>query len=270
VPLSDGHHVLFVDPPTGRLFLGCDAPIGGPTKLYRKIMFVPPKQQGEPWLYTSAADLNCGVRVVAMFGDSIMFYSVPPDVLAFSQNEQSTTSTLSVEGLSTDHWLNWWEERPANPSTLPPHSAVWPIALRGCEVGRVGGVCHLAVYTVDPGITIWAFSLDGIARTWQMRTGSRHRLTQPSRRHVSRSGIVDGNGSGDADSDVFTAEIIADDEQFERGVGFDGNYSQTLTKRLPRALAIENDEWVDLIDVRGCDAWYDEEGDVIMYDSVQV
>jgi hypothetical protein len=46
--------------------------------------------------------------------------------------------------------------------------------------------------------------------------------------------------------------------------GFDGNASGTL-KRMPKALAVENDEWVELLDVRGCsEVWYDWDGDVVM------
>jgi hypothetical protein len=39
----------------------------------------------------------------------------------------------------------------------------------------------------------------------------------------------------------------------ERSValGFDGHASGVL-KRMPKALAVENDDWVDLVDVRGC------------------
>jgi hypothetical protein len=36
-------------------------------------------------------------------------------------------------------------------------------------------------------------------------------------------------------------------------------------KRMPKALAVENVDWADLVDVRGCsDAWYDGDGDVVM------
>jgi hypothetical protein len=65
----------------------------------------------------------------------------------------------------------------------------------------------------------------------------------------------------------------------ERPVGFDGHCSQILgapdagsgpysgqrlVKRLPRAMSVKNDEWVDFLDVRGCDAWFEENGDVMM------
>ena len=47
VPLSDGHHVLFTDPSTGVLCLGCDAPFERPVKLTRKIVLEPPVLQGQ-------------------------------------------------------------------------------------------------------------------------------------------------------------------------------------------------------------------------------
>jgi hypothetical protein len=42
IPLSDGSHVLYTDPASGSLCLGSDAPVGAPTKLIRKVLFVPP------------------------------------------------------------------------------------------------------------------------------------------------------------------------------------------------------------------------------------
>lgn len=68
-------------------------------------------------------------------------------------------------------------------------------------------------------------------------------------------------------------------------IGFDGHASQTLSlstssalpkspsglldayqivKRLPRAMSASNDEWIDYLEVRGCDAWFEENGDVMM------
>ena len=48
-------------------------------------------------------------------------------------------------------------------------------------------------------------------------------------------------------------------------VGLDGNASSVL-KRIPKALAVENDDWVDFLDVKGgSDAWFDGDGDVVCY-----
>ena len=68
VPLSDGYHILFTDPGTGLLCLGSDAPVGGPTKLLRKIWFQGPEGMGSPVCYAGGSDLRLGVRVVAAFG----------------------------------------------------------------------------------------------------------------------------------------------------------------------------------------------------------
>jgi hypothetical protein len=113
IPLSDGHHVLFIDPASGKLILGCDAPLGGPTKLLRKIIFIPPEHDAMPRLYRAATDLSQSVRVVVSYGDSIMLYSIPPDVCRLSQMEQKAESwdfynapPYSTDGRQWNHWLN--------------------------------------------------------------------------------------------------------------------------------------------------------------------
>src|SRR6202043_2542635 len=84
VPLSDGYHILFTDPATGLLCMGSDAPVGGPTKLLRKIWFEGPEGKGSPSVYAGGSDLSWGVRVVAAFGSgaeqSIWLFSVPKDI----------------------------------------------------------------------------------------------------------------------------------------------------------------------------------------------
>ncbi|RII10306.1 hypothetical protein CUC08_Gglean006296 [Alternaria sp. MG1] len=112
VPLSDGYHILFIDPANGLLTLGCDAPLGGPTKLLRKITFIPPEKYMVPRLYIAAADLSQGVRVVVTYGETLVLYSVPPDVIQLSQMEQNvkswesyTASTNLTLRHQRDHWL---------------------------------------------------------------------------------------------------------------------------------------------------------------------
>lgn len=165
VPLSDGHHVLFIDPHTEKLFMGCDAPLGGPIKLLRKVMFVPPSPDDKaPRLYTAAFDMSWGARVVVVFGDTLVFYSVPPDVCNFSRIEQRadswdiyTAPPFTDEGRTEDHWLNWWEE--PSPSKEAGSSPIWPIAVRGQELGKLKGVCEVTIHT-KPSITIWGFTSD--------------------------------------------------------------------------------------------------------------
>jgi hypothetical protein len=113
VPLSDGYHVLFIDPANGLLTLGCDAPLGGPTKLLRKITFIPPELNAVPRLYSAAADVSQGVRIVVAYADTLVLYSVPPDVIRLSQMEQNAKSwdAYNVSENPTlrrqeNHWLN--------------------------------------------------------------------------------------------------------------------------------------------------------------------
>lgn len=85
IPLSDGIHVLFTDPCSGLLCLGSDAPLGGPTKLIRKFVFLPPGYVSTttkllPKCYSAAQDLQWGVRVVTAYADgSLVLFNIPSD-----------------------------------------------------------------------------------------------------------------------------------------------------------------------------------------------
>ncbi|KAI8935799.1 hypothetical protein NX059_007317 [Plenodomus lindquistii] len=113
VPLSDGYHVLYIDPATDHLTLGCDAPLGGPTKLLRKIVFLSPDKKSVPRMYAAAADMSQGALITVAFGDAIILYNIPPDVIGYSRSEQKPDNdetnnmpqSLSAER-PRDHWLN--------------------------------------------------------------------------------------------------------------------------------------------------------------------
>ena len=85
IPLSDGVHVLFTDPTSGLLCLGSDAPLGGPTKLIRKFVFLPPGYISTttkllPACYSAAQELQWGVRVVVAYVDgSLVLFNIPSD-----------------------------------------------------------------------------------------------------------------------------------------------------------------------------------------------
>ncbi|OAL06826.1 hypothetical protein IQ06DRAFT_204093, partial [Phaeosphaeriaceae sp. SRC1lsM3a] len=112
MPLSDGLHVLFVDSREDMLVFGCDAPVGGPTKLLRKVFLIPPKQDSVPLLFTAAVDLEHGARIVAVYGETIMLYSIASDIIVDSQKEQENISAAQTavfaHNRTRDHWSNWW------------------------------------------------------------------------------------------------------------------------------------------------------------------
>ncbi|EUC40894.1 hypothetical protein COCMIDRAFT_30237 [Bipolaris oryzae ATCC 44560] len=132
-PLSDGHHLLFVDYPSDHLVLGT-------TELVRKIEFLPPKNGASPRLYRVAADMSEGARIVVVYGDIIMLYSVPPSVCHFSPSNDHQSDRPVQPGCN--HWLDWWDEPCANEETATLHNhegPAWPLSLRDagkCEVWK--------------------------------------------------------------------------------------------------------------------------------------
>lgn len=215
IPLSDGYHILFTDPSTGLLCLGSDAPVGGPTKLLRKIWFHGPEGEGSPVAYAGGSDLTFGVRVVAAFGGGavqrIWFFSVPGDV--FAANNQSSQTMVKGSWLKSGtnsqtnnlEWMNWWPDNGLQewlnhsqdpvPGILP--RSVWPVKIRGQEVGTLPGLVDLAIDS-GPSMTIWAFSSEGVAKVWQIDDGKFDGSV--IERLVARDGMIrDLDGEGDVE-----------------------------------------------------------------------
>ena len=151
------------------------------------------------------------------------------------------------------------------------------MAIRGTEIGKLVGVCEVAVQT-QPEIFIWAFTHTFQCKAWRL-----HNYIDPvvcSYRYVCRSGIVHDSYCIDESGDVIMADaqlaphvresLCFSNEVKERQpesfglTSYDGNSSGLLKKELQKALALENDVWVDCVDVRACSkAWYDSDGNVV-------
>jgi hypothetical protein len=213
IPLSDGYHILFTDPSTGLLCLGSDAPVGGPTKLLRKIWFQGPKGEGSPLTYAAGANLSCGVRIVAAFSNgieqTIWLFSVPRDVFATNQGGQSPLSASSYlrsksgQENSNSEWINWWPDdglqewlnnaRDPVAGILP--RSVWPVKVRGQQISTCSGLVDLTI-DAGPDMTIWAFDKHGIATVWHIDIGRNEAVI---RRCVMKDGTV---REIDSDGDV--------------------------------------------------------------------
>jgi hypothetical protein len=278
VPLSDGYHIIFTDPATGLLCLGSDAPAGGPTKLLRKIWFHGPEGQGVPVTYTGGSDLTWGVRVVAAFGtgteQSVWFFSVPGDVFAASQGPFMSSGgsslfrpSLSRESKNAD-WMDWWPDdgmqewlnHANDPVAGILARGVWPVKIRGQEIGTCAGLVDLAIDS-GPHMTVWAFSKEGIAKVWQIDDGKPRGLKQ---RFVVRDGTVrETDGDGDIEMidtpspspDILEPPLHPQQESFDGTASF--CTSAIFTARSSRR---HNIEWSQHA------VEYDSEGDVLMED----
>ena len=179
VPLSDGFHVMFCDPESGMLCVGSDAPLGDPRRLIRKIMLCPPDEVSQPRveaskliprLYAASSELSYGPRIVAVYGDTLVLYCIPPDVFGLSRKEQQVSvncAVLTGEDVKNAEWLDWWprDDIPANVPEPPDtqHQGpkpIWPLFIRGTAFGQLNNVVDVAVSGAN-GLTIWAFALHG-------------------------------------------------------------------------------------------------------------
>jgi hypothetical protein len=248
VPLSDGYHVLFTDPTTGLLCLGSDAPVGGPTKLLRKIWFQGPAGRGSPVAYAGSLDVGGSVRVVAAFDSgseqSIWFFSVPGDVFAANKgfhfvlgnSHLQTWSHRCTHDNRSPDWVEWWPDRGLNEwlnydndpiqGVLP--RPVWPVKIRGQEVGVCSALVDLAVHS-GPSMTVWAFSRQGIAKVWRINDGNNATARDI---WVARDGTV-REGDGEGDIEMGDADDQASNLQRVPGLprtqeSFDGTTSCSL------------------------------------------
>ncbi|OBT77879.1 hypothetical protein VF21_03227 [Pseudogymnoascus sp. 05NY08] len=213
VPLSDGYHLLFIDPNSGVLCLGSDAPFGGPTKLLRKLWFSGPVGEGSPVAYAAASDLRWGVRVVAAYGlgkeQTIWLFSVPIDVFTdgHGRGEQphiinSFTAISRETARGNADWMPWWGNDGDRLLEWPTFgygsrtNTTWPLQVRGQQAGQCAGLVDLAIHTGSGvGVTIWAFTRQGIALTWKLDSGTPHH--DHMQRLVVQDGTIreiDGNG----------------------------------------------------------------------------
>lgn len=186
VPVGDGHHILFTDPASGCLCLGSDAPIGGPTKLLRKIWLEGP-QDSIPLVYASGSNLSWGVRIAAVYGtgdqQSLWFFSVPLDIFAAEQSQTSSTNPLFKTKARHDRnndmeWRAWLGKNNSNQeplcgassSTSSEPDQLWPVKIRGQYICNCEQVVGLAVDS-GPDMVIWTFGSNGLAMSWRFDDG---------------------------------------------------------------------------------------------------
>lgn len=196
VPINDGFHIIFVEPRTGLLCIGSDAPIGGPTSLTRAFVCVPPfgkdptesiKEARVPTVFTVGSDLSWGLRVVAAYQDRIVLYSVPLDVFNVirKERERQGEGVMGDSDLARDWFVDSERFRKRRESLVQnqngdwefllsvsyrPTAMMWPFKIYGKEIGRVDNLVELALQSSNGGARVWAFSAAGEAHVFDIDT----------------------------------------------------------------------------------------------------
>ncbi len=210
VPLSDGHHLLYTDPMNGLLCLGSDAPLGGPTKLVRKALFVPPTVGDDGWAglmscYNAGQELLWGVRIVAAHRDGrLILYNVPADVFNQIRHLRSVSDVWDEgAGVMAQSDLLMDDVLSAHPNTLndpmmgndhaskfdSSDSPLRTVQIQGVEIGHVGRdiVDDVAVDTTSGGVRVWVFCRSGLARLLSIYVENDHQVRQ---RFVGSDGLI--------------------------------------------------------------------------------
>ncbi|KAJ5115316.1 hypothetical protein NUU61_001075 [Penicillium alfredii] len=198
VPINDGFHIIFIEPRTGLLCIGSDAPIGGPTSLTRAFVCVPPseydapdanKEARMPSIFVAGSDLRWGLRVVAAYQDRIVLYSIPLDVFNVirKERERQGDGVMGDSDLARDWFVDSERSRKRRESLVQnqngdwefllsvsyrPTAMMWPFKIYGKEIGRVDRLIELALQSSDGGARIWAFSASGEATVFDVDTFS--------------------------------------------------------------------------------------------------
>ncbi|KAL2004472.1 hypothetical protein VTN00DRAFT_3474 [Thermoascus crustaceus] len=196
IPINDGLHILFIEPHTGLLCIGSDAPIGGPTSLTRALICVPPfekelsesgKEERIPTVFAAGSDLSWGLRIVAAYQDRIVLYSVPLDVFNVirRERERQGDGVIGDSDLARDWFLDSERNRKRRGSlaqnqngdwefllsvSYRPTAMMWPLKIYGKEIGRMDKVVEFAIQTSHGGVRVWAFGAAGEARIFDIDT----------------------------------------------------------------------------------------------------
>ncbi|OAL19104.1 hypothetical protein AYO22_10052 [Fonsecaea multimorphosa] len=206
IPVSDGFHLVFTDPDSGLLCLGSDAPLGGPTKLIRKIMFIPPGQSDRmpaPRRYAVGKALEWGLRLVVVYdNDEVVLFNIPSDVFGQLQDQRSSTDiwdensgVVGQSDLIMDSLMN--RDGSGSPSAVTARgapesdasSAHVPQQFGGCVIARITDqvVDDIAVQSDNGGLSVWFFYRNGLAELYSIYAPRPH---QVRRRVVGENGLI--------------------------------------------------------------------------------
>lgn len=160
---------------------------------------------GFPKIYTAYADRAHIIRVAAAYDDQIALFSIPGDMIRWSKAEQEATFRGLGAPFSEQRYVRLLRHPTSNAQALidsavdtgvrprfdelnlawvdyvplPPGGKpnvllknLWPIHIKGVEVGKLDDVRSLAVQEDKvAGLAVWAFTGSGVAKAWRVNDG---------------------------------------------------------------------------------------------------
>lgn len=254
VPINDGLHFLFIEPRTGSLCIGSDAPVGGPTSLTRALVCTPPFGQDQsdtskealmPTAFAAGSDLSWGLRVVAAYQDRLVLYSVPLDVFNVirKERERQGDGVMGDSDLARDWFLDGERSHKRRGSLVPnqngdwefllsvsyrPTAMMWPLKIYGKEIGKMENIVELALQSSYGGARVWAFGASGETSIFDVDT-----FTSPAQQTTDvpcKSLSIDTDGNIESVGVVDRAEtglhaLSRSAGKPESRVGFGGQHS---------------------------------------------
>jgi len=109
-----------------------------------KVVILPAMLAG---IYNAASQFRNGVKMVAVFGNKLVLYSVAPDVFKLSHREQQNDRVLQPlpdDEIAHVERLRWWAGSGMEDTRGRP-MAVWSVFSEGTFFGGLGNIVHIAV-----------------------------------------------------------------------------------------------------------------------------
>ncbi|KAF8428096.1 hypothetical protein EV426DRAFT_679985 [Tirmania nivea] len=243
----DGVNVIFTDPEDGHVYVGGDAPVGGPTKLLRRIKLIPPRNPPTPpssraevdiasshakhgcllprnsqessWMRMEGDLFNeASTTIVGQKSEYTAHMIFPPRPRVYAAGQDLRYGIRIAVGYQD--WLVFYTipTELYNEGTsgaklkytgkfLSHLTLEKQIEIIGCHVAYVPGLIDVAVDS-GPSMTVWAFDCGGEARMYRLDGTSKTGVGERERVIMERGDFVSVDGAQGETYDEVKYQVI--------------------------------------------------------------
>ena len=196
VPVLGCQELLFVDPTTRLLSLGCQEQGSDGRATLRRIVVLSGPDRTCASIFSGAVGPGGGIRVVAGYNSRLFLFCVAADIIsAWRRGARRADPSRDADGAASGR--------------LRAEGA-WPVVMRGLELGQVNKLAGLAL-TQGQDVQVWAFSGENKAYIYGVHSDRESGDVDVQEKLLLRDGtVVDAK---DADGDVFMTDTLADTDE---------------------------------------------------------